>query len=291
MISIIIPLYNKEKCIEKTIKSVLSQTYQDFELIIVDDGSTDNSKRLVLSIEDKRIRYFYKQNGGVSSARNYGLKQVSSDWVVFLDADDTFFPNALENFIEATKMYPKATIVVGGFMVQEMDKSILVSNKLNGYLDNPVKAVFLRKLYARPGNTFINHDVYKKGIAFIEKCSYNEDWLFSLQLMLDNKVAAFDKVLMCYDRCSSTLSNKIVKLENDVVLYINGINAANNIYAKILIFEQYYYALSRRKNNGIKDDAQIIERLMKDKFSLIEILLYFLLFKLRNLKVKLMNLN
>lgn len=289
MISVIIPLYNKESCIEKTIKSVLNQTYQDFELVIVDDGSTDNSKNIVFSIADKRIRYVYKQNGGVSSARNYGLRQVSSDWVVFLDADDTFFPNTLESFIVATKKYPMASVIVGGFMVRENNHEQLESNKLNGYIDNPAKAVFLRKIYSRPGNTLISINAYKKGIAFIDKCSYNEDWLFGLQLLLNNKVAAIDKVLMCYDKGYSTLSNKIVKLENDVVSYIKDLDTTNNIYVKVLIFEQYYYALSSRKHNGKNEDAQIIEKLMKEKYSIIEIRLFFFLYKLRNLKIKLFN--
>lgn len=289
MISVIIPLYNKENCIEKTIKSVLNQTYQDFELVIVDDGSTDNSKNIVLGIDDIRIRYVYKQNGGVSSARNFGLQQVSSDWIVFLDADDTFFPYTLESFIKAAKIYPKADVIVGGFMVRENNNEHLESNKINGYLDNPAKAVFLRKLYSRPGNTLISKNAYKKGIAFIEKCSYNEDWLFGIQLLLNNKVAAIDKVLMCYDKGYSTLSNKIVKLENDVVSYIEDVDSANNLYVKILIFEQYYYALSSRKQNGNGEDAQIIEELMKEKYSIVEILLFFFLYKLRNLKNKLLN--
>lgn len=284
MISVIIPLYNKESCIEKTVKSVLNQTYQDFELVIVDDGSTDNSKNVVLSIDDNRIRYVYKQNGGVSSARNFGLQQVSSDWVVFLDADDTFFPDTLESFIKATKKYPMASVIVGGFIVRENNQEQFESNKLNGYLDNPAKDVFLRKIYSRPGNTLISKNAYKKGIAFIDKCSYNEDWLFGLQLLLNNKVAAIDKVLMCYDKGYSTLSNKIVKIENDVVSYIKDVDSVNNIYVKILVFEQYYYALSLRRQNGKDEDAKAIEGLMKEKYSFVEILLFWFLSKLRNLK-------
>lgn len=289
MISVIIPLYNKENCIKKTIKSVLNQTYHDFELVIVDDGSTDNSKNIVLSINDSRIRYVYKPNGGVSSARNYGLQQVSSDWVVFLDADDSFFPDTLESFIKAVRKYPKADVIVGGFMVKEDNHDHLESNKLNGYLDNPAKAVFLRKLYSRPGNTLISKNAYKKGIAFIDKCSYNEDWLFGIQLLLNNKVAAIDKVLMCYDKGYSTLSNKIVTLANDVVSYIKDVDSANNLYVKILIFEQYYYALSLRRQNGKDEDAKAIEGLMKEKYSFVEILLFWFLSKLRNLNNKLLN--
>ena len=119
MISIIIPLYNKEKCIEKTIKSVIDQTYRDLEVLIVDDGSTDKSKMIVNSIHDKRIRYVYKENGGVSSARNLGVKMVKSDWILFLDADDFLLPNALDSAVRTINSYPNAEIIVGGFLVND----------------------------------------------------------------------------------------------------------------------------------------------------------------------------
>lgn len=98
-ISVIIPLYNKESAIENTVSSVLKQTYKNFELIISDDGSTDNSSSIIkrMALDDKRIKYFYKSNGGVSSARNYGLSKAVGDWVVFIDADDEMLPNNLEH--------------------------------------------------------------------------------------------------------------------------------------------------------------------------------------------------
>lgn len=88
MISIIIPLYNKAESIKTTLESVLSQSYTDFEVLIIDDGSTDDSKNIVSEIHDDRIRYIYKDNGGVSSARNYGAMNAKSEWLFFLDADD-----------------------------------------------------------------------------------------------------------------------------------------------------------------------------------------------------------
>ena len=83
LFSVIIPLYNKEKCIKDTIFSVLSQTYANFEIIVVDDGSTDNSATNVKSINDYRIKYYYKDNGGVSSARNYGISKAKGGWIFF----------------------------------------------------------------------------------------------------------------------------------------------------------------------------------------------------------------
>lgn len=100
-ISVIIPLYNKEKAIEKTIESVLKQSYTDFELVIIDDGSTDGSADIVRkkALADERIKYIYKDNGGVSSARNYGLSKSVGEWIVFIDADDEMLPDNLDTLL------------------------------------------------------------------------------------------------------------------------------------------------------------------------------------------------
>ena len=87
-LSIIIPLYNKEKHIKKTIDSVLNQDFSCFELIVVDDGSTDKSAEIVSQIQDNRIRLIQQSNSGVSKARNMGAQIASSSWLIFLDGDD-----------------------------------------------------------------------------------------------------------------------------------------------------------------------------------------------------------
>ncbi|WP_281631792.1 glycosyltransferase family 2 protein [Flavobacterium luteolum] len=94
--SIIIPLYNKENFIKNTIQGVLDQTFQDFEIIVVNDGSTDKSEEKLLQFNDSRIQYFSKKNEGVSSARNYGIEKANADFIAFLDADDYWYPSFLE---------------------------------------------------------------------------------------------------------------------------------------------------------------------------------------------------
>ena len=96
VISVVIPVYNKEKFIENTIYSVLNQTLSDFELIIVDDSSTDKSLSIIDSIKDKRIKTYSIKNSGVSKSRNYGVEKSSSNLIAFLDADDLWKNNHLE---------------------------------------------------------------------------------------------------------------------------------------------------------------------------------------------------
>ena len=98
--SVIIPLYNKEKYIQNTLQSVLNQTFENFEVIIVDDGSTDDGPEKVGLISDCRIRFIRKENGGVSSARNRGIAEARGEYIAFLDADDEWRPHALKTFYD-----------------------------------------------------------------------------------------------------------------------------------------------------------------------------------------------
>ena len=104
-ISVIIPTYNCGKYIERSINSVLKQTYKPFEIVIVDDGSTDDTSEIVRS-SGEHVTYYFKSNGGVSSARNEGIKLSRGDWIAFLDADDEWLDTHLENFIKVISHKP-----------------------------------------------------------------------------------------------------------------------------------------------------------------------------------------
>lgn len=110
MFSVVIPLYNKQISIPSTIESVLKQRFTDFELIIVNDGSTDNSLSVVKTFTDPRIRIIDKPNGGVSSARNAGIKAANSEWIAFLDGDDLWADYFLESITKAITKHPEASV-------------------------------------------------------------------------------------------------------------------------------------------------------------------------------------
>lgn len=113
--SIIIPLYNKEKFIENTVQSALEQSFEDFELIVVNDGSTDKSLELVNKLNDKRIKTYSISNAGVSKARNFGIQKATSNLIVFLDADDLWKKNHLEELFQLRKAYPHCGLYAMGY--------------------------------------------------------------------------------------------------------------------------------------------------------------------------------
>ncbi|MEM7431055.1 MAG: glycosyltransferase family 2 protein [Pseudomonadota bacterium] len=117
-VSVIIPIYNKRDYLLRSIESVLAQTHTDFELILVDDGSTDGSLDTVWHLDDPRIRRIQQQNAGVSEARNTGVKLARSPLVAFLDADDTWEPEFLESMMALRTQYPDAGLYASGYAIK-----------------------------------------------------------------------------------------------------------------------------------------------------------------------------
>lgn len=110
MISVVIPLYNKEKQIRATLESVLAQTFSDYELIIVNDGSTDRSVEEMSLVYDPRIRLIHQENAGVSAARNRGIEEAKGEFIAFFDADDLWKPEYLQTQYELTLHYPQCSV-------------------------------------------------------------------------------------------------------------------------------------------------------------------------------------
>jgi glycosyltransferase involved in cell wall biosynthesis len=107
MVSVIIPTYNRGFCIEQTLETVFKQTYTDFEIIVVDDGSTDNTASIIKNY-DGQIKYIYQQNSGASAARNTGIHNANGDWIAFLDSDDEWFTDKLKVQMDDLVTYPNA---------------------------------------------------------------------------------------------------------------------------------------------------------------------------------------
>ncbi|WP_346696381.1 glycosyltransferase family 2 protein [Barnesiella viscericola] len=124
MISVVIPLYNKEKQIAHTLKSVLNQTFQDFEIVIVDDGSTDGSVAEVEKYSDSRIRLVHQQNAGVSAARNRGIEEAKGELIAFLDADDEWKPEYLATQYHLYQKYPDCSVYACNYEFRDSEGKV-----------------------------------------------------------------------------------------------------------------------------------------------------------------------
>ena len=122
--TIIIPTYNRAHTLRTPIDSILAQSCQDWELIIIDDGSTDDTRELVASYSDVRIRYVWQENQKESAARNHGIRLAEGEWVCFQDSDDEYLPNHLEILYNAIKEHPDYKILKSGLIIYENGQEI-----------------------------------------------------------------------------------------------------------------------------------------------------------------------
>jgi glycosyltransferase involved in cell wall biosynthesis len=116
MFSIVMPLWNKRRTVESTMASVLGQTWRDFELVVVDDGSTDGSAELVSAFRDPRVRVLTQANAGAAAARNAGIEAARHDWIAFLDADDLWMPDHLVELDRIRRRFPEAGLIGTSFV-------------------------------------------------------------------------------------------------------------------------------------------------------------------------------
>ncbi len=204
--SIIIPLYNKEKYIEKTILSVLQQSEQDFEVIVVDDGSTDNSANIVRKIKNSKIRLVCKENGGVSSARNLGICESRGDNICFLDGDDIWERDFLETISMLIEKFPEAGLFCASYQVSY--KKRVVQPQFRSTMNT--EAHLIKDFFEMATGPFwvcnSSNAVVKREIIlsmnkwFPENESVYEDFDFWIRIGANNATAHSNRVCSTYNR-------------------------------------------------------------------------------------------
>jgi glycosyltransferase involved in cell wall biosynthesis len=198
-VSVIIPLFNTEKYITRAIESVFSQTYQDFEIIVVDDDSTDGGPDLVQTYRDPRLRMIHQPNGGPGAARNRGIKETTTPYLAFLDADDEWLPDFLCRYLDALETNPDCDYVVGPYFEgdPQVDRSELWREfgVREGPWMMPLNVShtdlhkFLTMLHWTCAMLCKRHVVEKYGGFYAKaKCKHGEDRYLQLQLLLNHKM-------------------------------------------------------------------------------------------------------
>jgi len=255
LISLIIPLYNAEKYLYPCLNSVASQTFKDFEVLCVNDGSTDNTEEIVKSFaeKDSRFKLINQKNAGCSMARNHGLKEAKSPYIALLDQDDMLHPQAMEVLYY---LIQKGNYDVAEFVNKTVPDDFVVDNPTMYKLEdiqyqvyqNPFNFYFKNK---RGGSVLVWNRLYKKdaiaGIEFPQDVQPAEDTVFSLKVMFHTmNIIHTDTQLLFYRDSSTSVMNKGI---NDKYI-ISHAKAGK-------IMSDYFLQSSRVQN---KDEKAILER-------------------------------
>lgn len=239
MISIIIPLYNKESTILHSINSILSQDFNDYEILVVDDGSTDNSISIIESIGSNKIRLLSKSNGGPSSARNYGIIHAKGEWILFLDADDKLEPNALPLIQEYTKKHRCVDIFSFNlYMKKNGLKELHVSRHKDGHCWFPFFDWYLGYIYPRTGNMVVRRQCMIKE-PYREDLWRYEDAENTIRLMRRYRFYACKEPIFSYNQDSISASHRRNNEKEDFVCIMDP--RGKSIGEKMMLFWFYTY--------------------------------------------------
>lgn len=232
--SIILPLFNKERHIEQTITSILEQTFSNYELLVIDDGSTDNSCNIVKSFQDPRISIIHQTNGGPSKARNRGIKEAKGKFIAFIDADDSWHAEYLENQHLSFKNFPDIMWSCTGY------QRIRGTKVIKTYcLDHPGifdDAFDLIRGYIWTGVVAIKKEVFTNNrFLFNEEVSRSEDLELWLKLAcIYPKIGYTNKILAYYNLfVDSSLTS--TANDHEDFSYLTLLNRINNELSQIEI--------------------------------------------------------
>ena len=267
MISVVIPLYNKEPIIEKSLRSVLSQDYDDFEVVVVNDGSTDRSAEIVKGIDDPHIRLIEQENGGPSKARNTGVKNAQGEWIVFLDADDEFLSGALSYFDSLIRNHLVNDFFACPFYIFDGQKQQLFLQYQEGELKNPYKASFKGQFLPRTGAFVCKKDLMLSNL-FNEQIRRFEDLEMLYRLYHDVKIYLGSKPVMIVNQDFAAASHGRSDIKEDFVGYIDF--KGKTFWEKMCLYKLYlgerpYYKEQCKKNYPCLDkrfDLLILSKLL-----------------------------
>lgn len=281
MISIVIPLFNKQDSILKTLKSVLNQDFEEYEIIIINDGSTDKSADLLQVIKDRRIKIIHKDNGGVCSARNRGIKEASSEYIALLDADDIWEPEYLAEQLKLISDFPDAAMWGLGFDHLSNDRLEGLDHVLPAGFRGYVKNYFSIK---RKSDIFCSSSVViRKGIFntigyFDTRIKYSEDIDMWYRIILNYPVVFYNKTMVYYNHDAENRAMlKQKRLVESLAYYYEKYALYYDNKEFIIPFSRscagslcyYYYESENEKEEAKQVIKQIPVKYLKPKYKLL----------------------
>lgn len=273
MISVIIPAYNADKYIKRAIKSVQNQTYKDIEILVINDGSTDNTYTICKSMEslDPRIKVFSKKNAGISSARNYGLDRAEGEYVAFLDSDDEYDGKFLEELYNAIRKSNADMATCGYYSVYENSDKKVSSGTFNietilNRRETIKELILSTRFSSHPWNKLYNKKIFKQ-IRYPLGKNYEDMYIMPSIIEECDKIVFVPKRLVYYYQINTSISH-VVSLKNECFAF-------DASYRRFLRYKEEYnffynylvkepleiglkiYTLKKDKGNSIAEYSNI----------------------------------
>jgi len=277
-ISVIVPVYNVEKYLRECVDSVLAQTFKDFELILVDDGSPDNSGKICdeYAAKDSRVRVFHKANGGVSSARNFGIKESRADYIAFLDSDDWWNFRFLEKMHAVAEKFPNAGCCCCGWFnnVSEDGKTIGMPILLPEYELGAIIEIDLIDYAAKnagtlpiwTGTVLLKKDAVVRAGGFNEDVVFYEDYALWIPVCLrDGSASAFRNEALSFYR-QTPFANKprgrLPDLRKHWVSHLDSFAEAEKTNASLKRFLDIFRQKTLIPYREIPEERTLMEKIL-----------------------------
>ena len=225
-VSVIIPAYNAMSYLPQTLESVLNQTYQDFEVIIVDDGSTDNVEDWIKKVTDSKVKYISQQNQGPAVARNTGITNSKGTYIAFLDADDLWHPQKLEKQVDILDKSPKVGLVYS--WVGSVDEQGTVNSKIRkNYAEGNVwQKIIEHNIIECGSNPMIRRACFEQVGKFDPQIAYAQDWQMWLKIASFYDFKVVKESLVYYRAHSGNRSKKWYLMEQNYQALIEKVFAS-----------------------------------------------------------------
>lgn len=242
LVSVIVPCFNASKYISQTLNSILNQTDVLFEVVIIDDGSTDNTAEIISEINDGRVSYYFQNNSGVSSARNKGLFCSKGEYIIFFDADDIMPPNFISSRLDFLKKNIQFNFVSG--IVQKFSDNSIVSGVFRGTSNLVFEEILLYnpEVVTCPSNYLFKREFLKShNIYFNEKLSSTADRFFLLQCAkYGNTYYSKELVPLMYrvseNSMSHSFSNQLISDNELFYVEVNKLDLIPDLIKKKSLF-------------------------------------------------------
>ncbi len=257
-ISVIIPTYNRYEVLKRALASVYAQTHKAKEVIVIDDGSIDETSQIIKDFPD--IKYFYQDNAGVSSARNLGIQKAQYKWIAFLDSDDEWHRDKLQEHLELHLSSPELEMSYTDEKWIRNAKEVKVPKKYAKVGGNIFEACLSHCIIA-PSATLIHKDLLDRVGLFDESLEVCEDYDLWLRVAMDNKIGLIDKKLITkYGGDADQLSMKFWGMDRFRVMALEKLleqNESKNELIKEILLKKYRLLLKGAlKHDRIQDSYE-----------------------------------